>query len=51
MLYDVNLDDDQREVLIALAEHDGMTVDDKCSELLNDLLARIWQTVKEEFMN
>lgn len=51
MLLNIYLDDEQSEVLMAFAEHDDMTAEDKASELLNDLLAQIWADLQEEFLS
>ena len=42
---------DQAELLTALAEHDGVTIEECANELFEDLLARIWESIKEEFMS
>ena len=51
MIINLYIDGDQAEVLSVLADHDGVTIEDKAKELLNDLITRIWQDLKEEYFN
>lgn len=49
MIINLYIDGDEAEVLTALADHDNVTIEDKANELFNDLIARIWHDLKEEF--
>ena len=49
MIINLYIDGDEAEVLTALAEHDDVTIEDKANELFNDLIARIWRDLREEF--
>ena len=51
MILNLYLDDEQAELLTALADHEEISVDECASELINDLLARIWQQLREQFYN
>lgn len=49
MIINLYVDGDEAEVLTALAEHDDVTIEDKANELFNELIARIWRDLREEF--
>lgn len=49
MIVNLYIDGERAELLEALADHDGVTIEDKANELFNDLIARIWSDLKEEF--
>ena len=49
MIINLYIDDDEAEVLTALADHDNATIEDKANELFNQLIAQIWRDLKEDF--
>ena len=51
MTLNLYIDGDEAEVLAALADHDGVTIEGKANELFNDLITRIWHDIKEEFLS
>lgn len=51
MILNLFIDDEQSEVLTALADHEDQTADEYASDLLNNLLATIWKDLQEEFIN
>lgn len=51
MIINIYIDGDEAELLTALADHDGVTVEEYANEMFGDLLGRIWQDIKAEFLN
>lgn len=51
MIVNLYIDGEHAEVLEALADHDGVTIEEKANELFNTLMAKTLQTLKEEFFN
>lgn len=49
MTINLYIDGERAELLEALADHDGVTIEDKANEIFNDLIARIWHDLKAEF--
>lgn len=51
MTINLYIDDVRAEVLEALADHDGVTIEDKANELFNDLLNKIIEDLRREVFN
>lgn len=51
VIINIYIDGDEAELLTALADHDGVTVEEYANEMFGDLLGRIWQDIKAEFLN
>ena len=51
MIVNLYIDGDEAEVLAALADHDGVTIEDKANELFNKLISQIWNDLREDYLN
>lgn len=51
MIVNLYIDGERAELLEALADHDGVTIEEKANEMFNNLMAKTLQTLKEEFFN
>lgn len=51
MILTLYIDDEPAEILEALADHDGVTIEEEANAMFNDLMNRIWQDLKEEYFN
>lgn len=51
MTINIYVDGEPAEMLEALADHDGVTIEEYANKLFNDLLNKIWQDIKQEYFN
>ncbi len=51
MIINLYIDGEHAEVLEALADHDGVTIEEKANEMFNNLMVNTIQILKEEYFN
>ena len=51
MIVNLYIDGEHAELLEAMADRDGVTIEEKANEMFNNLMANTIQILKEEFFN
>ena len=51
MIINLYIDDERAEILEALADHDGVTLEDEANTMFNDLMNKIYEDLKQDFFN